>query len=397
MGDTIEITEFLLLVAAIVGVLASRLRVPYSVGLVMAGIALAFLPYSAGLQLTRELIFNTLLPPLVFEAAFQLPWKPLRRDLPVILLLATLGVLLAAALTTVGMHYAAGWPWLAALVFGSLIAATDPVSVIAAFKECGIHGRLRILMEAESLFNDGTAAVAFGIAVALAIGQHSSALQIARTLIVVVGGGIGSGALVAGAILLLARSTEDRLIEITFTTVAAYGSFLLAEHFHLSGILATLTAAIMLGNIGSLGAITADGREAVEAFWEYAAFVANSLIFLLLGLQLAQQKFFALWMPAAAAVVIVILGRALAVYPICWLFSRSALRVEWEHQNLLFWGGLRGALALALALGLPLDMPLRNDIITVSFAVVASSIFVQGLTITPLLRKVAAGERRSKA
>ena len=397
MGHTIEIAEFLLLVAAIVGVLARRLRVPYSVGLVLAGIALAFVPYSAGLPLTRDLIFTTLLPPLVFEAAFQLPWKPLRRDLPLILLLATVGVLLAAALTTVGMHYAAGWPWFAALVFGVLIAATDPVSVIAAFKECGIHGRLRILMEAESLFNDGTAAVAFGIAVALALGQHSSAFEIARTLVVIVGGGIASGVLVAGAILLLAGSTEDRLIELTFTTVAAYGSFLLAEHFHLSGILATVTAAIMLGNLGSLGAITGKGREAVEAFWEYAAFVANSLIFLLLGLQLAQQKFSALWLPAAAAVVIVILGRALAVYPICWLFSRSALRVEMEHQNLLFWGGLRGALALALALGLPLDMPLRYDIITVSFAVVASSIFLQGLTIPPLLRKVAARERGSKA
>jgi CPA1 family monovalent cation:H+ antiporter len=397
VGHTIEIAEFLLLVAAVVGVLARRLRIPYSVGLVLAGIALAFVPYSAGLPLTRDLIFTTLLPPLVFEAAFQLPWKPLRRDLPVILLLATAGVLLATAVTTIGMHYAAGWPWLAALVFGVLIAATDPVSVIAAFKECGIHGRLRILMEAESLFNDGTAAVVFGIAVALALGQHSSAFEIGRTLVVIVGGGITSGALVAGAILLLAGRTEDHLLELTFTTVAAYGSFLLAEHFHLSGILATVTAAIMLGNLGSLGAITARGREAVDAFWEYAAFVANSLIFLLLGLQLAQQKFSTLWFPATAAVVVVILGRALAVYPICWLFSGSALRVERAHQNLLFWGGLRGALALALALGLPLDMPLRYEIITVSFAVVASSIFVQGLTITPLLHKVAAQERGLKS
>lgn len=271
--------------------------------------------------------------------------------------------------------------------------------VIAAFKECGIHGRLSILMEADSLFNDGTAAVAFGIAVALAIGQPSSVFEIARTLILVVGGGIASGALVAGCILLLSGRTEDHLIELTFTAVAAYGSFLLAEHFHLCGILATVTAAIMLGNIGPLGAITGKGRESVEAFWEYAAFVANSLIFLLLGLQLAHQKFSALWLPAAAAIVIVILGRALAVYPICWLFSRSSLRVEMEHQNLLFWGGLRGALALALALGLPLEIPLRNDIITVSFAVVASSIFLQGLTIPPLLRKVAARarERGSKS
>ena len=388
MGHTIEIAEFLLLVAAIVGVIARRLHIPYSVGLVVAGIALAFIPFSAGLPLTPDLIFTTLLPPLVFEAAFQLSWIPLRRDLPVILLLATLGVILAAAVTATGMHFIAGWTWMAALVFGVLIAATDPVSVIAAFKECGIHGRLRILMEAESLFNDGTAAVAFGIIVALAVGEHSSALEVARTLAVVVGGGILSGALIAGAILLLAGRTEDHLIELSFTTVAAYGSFLLAEHFHLSGILATVTAAIMLGNIGPLGAITGKGREAVEAFWEYAAFVANSLIFLLLGLHLAQQHFRPVWLAASAAILLVILGRAVAVYPICWLFSRSSLRVESKHQHLLFWGGLRGALALALALGLPEELPGREDIITVSFAVVAASIFIQGLTIPPMLRKL---------
>ena len=394
MGHTIEIAEFLLLVAAIVAVLGSRLRVPYSVGLVLAGIALAFVPFSADVPLTKDLIFTTLLPPLVFEAAFQLPWKPLRRDLPVILLLATLGVLLAAAFTAAGMHYIAGWTWMAALVFGVLIAATDPVSVIATFKESGVRGRLRLLVEAESLFNDGTAAVAFGIVVVIAQGQLFSALELTRTLVTTAGGGILCGAAVSGAVLLLAGPARDHLVELAFTTVAAYGSFLLAERFHLSGILATVTAGIMLGNRGPLGAITDKGREAVEAFWEFAAFVANSFVFLLLGLHLAQQHFASAWRPAAAAIVIVLLGRAVSVYPCCLLFSRSALRVESKHQHLLFWGGLRGALALALALGLPAELPGREDIITVSFAVVAASIFMQGLTMPPLLRKL--GELTSK-
>ena len=394
MGHTIEIAEFLLLVAAVVAVLASRLRVPYSVGLVLAGIALAFVPFSADVPLTKDLIFTTLLPPLVFEAAFQLPWKPLRRDLPVILLLATLGVLLAAALTAAGMHYIAGWTWMSALVFGVLIAATDPVSVIATFKESGVRGRLRLLVEAESLFNDGTAAVAFGIVVAIALGQRFSAFELTSTLVTTAGGGILCGAAIAGAVLLLAGPATDHLVELAFTTVAAYGSFLLAERFHLSGILATVTAGLMLGNRGPLGAITDKGREAVEAFWEFAAFVANSFVFLLLGLHLAQQHFASAWRPAAAAIVIVLLGRAVSVYPCCLLFSRSALRVESKHQHLLFWGGLRGALALALALGLPAELPGREDIITVSFAVVAASIFMQGLTMPPLLRKL--GELTSK-
>jgi CPA1 family monovalent cation:H+ antiporter len=120
----------------------------------------------------------------------------------------------------------------------------------------------------------------------------------------------------------------------------------------------------------------------------YVAFVLNSLVFLLLGLHLAQQHFSSVWRPAAAAIVIVLFGRALAVYPCCWLFSRSVLRVESKHQHLLFWGGLRGALALALALGLPAELPGREDIITVSFAVVASSIFVQGLTMPRLLHQL---------
>jgi CPA1 family monovalent cation:H+ antiporter len=388
VGHTIEIAEFLLLVAAVVAVLANRLRVPYSVGLVLAGIGLAFVPFSADVPLTKDLIFTTLLPPLVFEAAFQLQWKPLRRDLPVILLLATLGVLLAAALTAAGMHYLAGWTWMAAFVFGVLIAATDPVSVIATFKESGVRGRLRLLVEAESLFNDGTAAVAFGIVVAIALGQNFSAFDLTRTLAITVAGGIVCGAAVAGAVLLLAGPASDHLVELAFTTVAAYGSFLLAEHFRLSGILATVTAGIMLGNLGPLGAITDKGREAVEAFWEFAAFVANSLVFLLLGLHLAQQHFATVWRAAAAAIVTVLLGRAVAVYPCCWLFSRSTLRVEARHQHLLFWGGLRGALALALALGLPAELPGREDIISVSFAVVAASIFIQGLTMPPLLRKL---------
>jgi CPA1 family monovalent cation:H+ antiporter len=388
LAHAIEIAEFLLLVAAVVAVLASRLRVPYSVGLVLAGIALAFVPFSADVPLTKDLIFTTLLPPLVFEAAFQLSWKPLRRDLPVILLLATVGVVLAAALTAAGMHYIAGWTWMAALVFGVLIAATDPVSVIATFKESGVRGRLRLMVEAESLFNDGTAAVAFGIVVAIALGQNFTAFDLTRTLVITAGGGILCGALVAGAVLLLAGPATDHLVELALTTVAAYGSFLLAEHYHLSGILATVTTGIMLGNLGHLGAITDKGREAVEAFWEFAAFVANSLVFLLLGLHLAQQHFASVWRPAAAAIVIVLLGRALTVYPCCWVFSRSTLRVESKHQHLLFWGGLRGALALALALGLPAELPGREDIITVSFAVVAASIFIQGLTMPPLLRKL---------
>jgi CPA1 family monovalent cation:H+ antiporter len=188
--------------------------------------------------------------------------------------------------------------------------------------------------------------------------------------------------------LFLAGRSKDHLVKITFTTVAAYGSFLLAEHLHFSGVLATLTTGLVMGNAGLFGGISDRGREAVEAFWEYVAFAANSLIFLLIGIREAQQNYSAIWIAALIAIALVMLGRAVAVYPICLLFSRSKQKVAAHHQHILVWGGLRGALGLALALGLPDSIPHREDIIAVTFAVVAFSIFVQGLTMTPLLRRM---------
>jgi Na+:H+ antiporter len=384
---TIERIEILLLIAAVVAMLARRLRVPYSIGLVIAGIGLALIPFAPHIQLTKELIFTAFLPPLLFEAAFFIHWRELRKDFSVILVLATIGVALSAGVTAIGMHFLAHWEWTGALVFGILIAATDPVSVIAAFKEAGARGRIRLLVEAESLFNDCTAAVAFTIALAFVSGHGIGVVGGLRTVLVTVVGGLLSGAAVAGVALVLAGTTDDHLVEITFTTIAAYGSFLLAEHFHCSGVLATVTAGLIIGNVGHLR-MSSKSREAVEGFWEYAAFVANSLIFLLIGMRIGNQNFRSFLVPSAIAILLVTLSRAFAIYPCSLLFSRSARRIKTQHQHILFWGGLRGALALALALGLPFEMRHREGILTVAFAVVAFSIIVQGLTIKPLLRSI---------
>lgn len=378
----------LLLVAAVVAMLTRRFKFPYSVGLVAAGMALALLPLAPKISFTKELIFDALLPPLIFEAALCLRWNHLRRELPVILTLASAGVVLAGAVTATGMHYFAHWQWPSALVFGSLIAATDPVSVIATFREAEVQGRLRLLIEAESLFNDGTAAVAFGVAVLFATGHPLTTVGLTTSLLETVGGALLCGAALGGIVLFATGRTEDHLVELTFTTVAAYGSFLLAEQFHFSGVFATITAGLIIGNWGPLGTLSEQGREAVRAFWEYAAFVANSLVFLLIGMHETSQNFAAVWLPSVVAVVFVVLGRAVAVYPLCLLFTRSDLRVTMRHQHVLLWGGLRGALALALALGLPVELAGREEIITVSFGVVAFSVFVQGLTMKPLLRVI---------
>jgi CPA1 family monovalent cation:H+ antiporter len=177
-------------------------------------------------------------------------------------------------------------------------------------------------------------------------------------------------------------------VEITLTTLAAWGSFLLAEHFHVSGVLAALTAGLLVGNVGWMGSISDSGRPAVLAFWEYVAFLANSLVFLLIGGREAEMPLLSVLEAAAVAVVLSLVGRAVAVYPITALFRGRALAVPTGFQHVLWWGGLRGALALALALALPASVPERGDIITVAFAVVAFSIFVQGLTMEPLMRRL---------
>lgn len=378
----------LLLIAGVVAILTRRFRVPYSIGLVIIGIILSLFPFFSDIPFTKDLIFNGFLPPLVFEAAMLIRWKELRKDLPVILMLATVGVCLSAGFIALGMRYLVGWEWISALLFGALIAATDPVSVIATFKEAGVHGRLRLLVEAESLLNDGTAAVVFTVILAAAAGSTPSISGIAEKLIVTVAGGVLCGGLVAGVMLLLAGRTQDYLVEFSFTTVAAYGSFLIAEHFHCSGVLASLTAGLLCGNLGILGAISSRGREAVTAYWEYLGFIANSFIFIIIGIHLSRLDFISVLVPAIIAIILVTLGRAFAVYPSCAVFGRSALRVQGKHQGVLFWGGLRGALALALALGLPAEVPHSEAILLVTFAVVAFSIFVQGLTMTPLLRRM---------
>jgi len=387
---TADLTQLgiLLFLAALVAVLTRRLRLPYTVGLVLAGMGLMVLHLPVRLQLSKDLIFFVFLPPLVFEAAFCMEWRDFRRELPVVGLLATVGVLLAAGVVAAGMHVVLAWAWGSAAVFGMLIAATDPVSVIALFKELGIRGRLRLLLEAESLLNDGTAAVGYVAVVGALAGQPRGVLAVVADLVVAVGGGAAVGAAVTYGFMQLAGRAGDRLVEITLTVLSAYASFFVAEYCHCSGILASLAAGLVVGHSPVVGAKSADCRRTLEHFWEFAAFVANSLIFLLIGVQVAQLQLHGWWLSAAAAIGFVMLGRAAAIYPLCALFDRSRLRVEGAHQHVLFWGGLRGALALALALALPPDLPRREAIVTLTFAVVAFSVFAQGLAMAPLLRRL---------
>jgi CPA1 family monovalent cation:H+ antiporter len=382
---TVERIAFLLFAAAVISMLARRFRLPYTVGLTVTGVGLAFLP-GEPIHLTRELVFTAFLPPLIFEASHQMIWKDVRRELPLTGTLATLGAILSAAIMALGMRYFLGWPWESSLLVGILLSATDPIAVIATFRDLGVAGRLRMIVESESLFNDGTMAVLFAVVLGASQGKGASGGEVALAFALTVVGGAVCGLAVGGAAVLLAGRTDDHLVEITFTTIAAYASFLIAEHFHTSGVIATLTAGMLLGNYGSLGSYSDKGRAEVESFWEYVGFVANSLVFLLMGMTLGSTRIGASFSTIAIVVALMLVGRAVAVYPSCALFLKSRSRLPIPCQHVLFWGGLRGALALALVLGLPESFPGRQEIVTVVFAVVAFSVLLQGVTVGPLMK-----------
>ena len=387
-------TIALLVVAIVVAIVARRLRLPYTVGLVATGAVLAIAHVDIGIALTHAFIFDVALPPLLFEAALFIRWRELRADAAPVLTLAVVGTAISAAAIATGPMWLLHWPLPAAAVFGVLIAATDPVAVIAMFKDTGVHGRLRLLVESESLLNDGVAAVLFALVLAWIGGAAGTPLSVATVMVVSAGGGILIGCAAGYIGILVAGRTSDRMVETAVTVAVAYGSFVGAEQLHVSGVLACVAAGLLMGNLGALGepdcgVLTKEGRAFVVVFWEFAAFIANSLVFILIGVTLARIPYAALgWTALPVAILIVLVGRALTVYPLCLPFAATRWAIPTGMQHVLWWGGLRGALGLALALTVPNTVPLHNEIVIATFAVVGFSAIVQGLTMGPLLRRL---------
>ena len=382
----------LLMVAILVAIAARRLQLPYTVGLVIAGMALALSQVDLGISLTRDIIFDIILPPLLFEAALNLHWGELRRDAMPVLLLSVLGVVISTSTVFLGVRTMLGWPAESALILGVLVSATDPVAVIALFRDLGIKGRTKLLVESESLFNDGVAAVLFSLALTWAGGKSLGAIDGAHLLLVMSGGGIVVGAAAGAIALLVAGRTGDHLVETAVTVVAAYGAFLGAEYFHFSGVLATVTAGLIVGSVGFRAGgqkfgVSHQGRVFALEFWEFLAFLVNSVVFLLIGLAASHIGFTAMgYLPLIVVIVLAVVGRAASVYPICWLIGRSRWAINAKQQHVLMWAGLRGALALALALSLPAWVPMHQAIVLAAFGLVTFSVIVQGLTMRPLLQ-----------
>ena len=393
--NSVEFLVVLLIAASVIAIVAKRFRFPYTVALVVGGLMLSWLrlphlsPLVPGQRpdwLTPDVILFLFLPALVFEGSLKLQLRELRRDSASLLLLANLGVLIAAFVVGYLVHWSTGLPVSVALLFGAIISATDPISVIAIFRDLRMERRLSVIIEGESLLNDGTAAALFQILLAGVIAGHLALTTGIVQFILAVLGGATLGIVLGYVASRITGKINDPEVEITLTTVVAYSSYLLAYQLHLSGIIATAAAGLIVGNLGAKNCMTPESRSAVESFWAYVAFAMNSLVFLLIGLEVHIDALVRSWRPVLLAIVAVLLGRALSVYLLVPASNLLGEKIPGRWQHVIVWGGLRGALALALALSLDNSFPERSRILDLTFGVVVFSILAQGLTVKPLLR-----------
>lgn len=391
LSQTLMMLAGLLLIALMLKPLARRIHLPLAAVLVLVGFVGSELITRAGFdtgldyRLLHDLIIHAFLPLLVFSAAFRIDAELLRRNLMVILLLAVPMLLLTIALVAVLIYYGighpSGFPWAAALLTGAVLAATDASPVTARFARLALPKRLRVLLEGEDLFNDATAIVAFGIALYIATHpaeQIETADVVIRFLVVFFGGGL-IGLLVGLGSLFLSRLFEDHIHQGVITLVAAYGAFLLAHDLlQVSGIMAALVAALIMGRV--IHADFQDQRGSfIDEFWAFLAFIAETLMFLLVGVTITFSMFEERWLAMLVGIAAVLIARGTALW-LAGLSTRKGVSggaLDDSTREVMFLGSLRGAVVVALALSLPTSLPWWWTVQSIAFGVVVFSLFIQ--------------------
>jgi len=407
MESSIEV-EIVVLMMVIVSVAMSVRyfsKLPYTIALIFAGIILSFFHTFPDIQLTPELIFHILLPPLLFEAAFNLNANESKANIKPILIYAVFGVIVSTFVigfflyTIFPMFHINNQviPLVALLLFGAVISSTDPISVLAIFKELGVPTRLSSIIEGESLLNDGISVVIFGIISSIAIEHHQfSLIEGIKDFVIVAFGGAIVGTILGLTFSRITALIDDHLIEITLTTVVTYLTYIIAEYFEVSGVIAVIFAGLMVGNYGVKIGMSPTTRVSVKDFWEYIAFVINSVVFFIIGLEVSKIDFFSNYYYIALGIVAVLVGRVVSIIVLTPIISILDKQIEVKWQSIFIWGGVRGALAMALALAIPKEYEYRDMILIMTFGVVGFSLIIQGLSIGKLLSLLRIGGKDKK-
>ncbi|MDQ1002099.1 CPA1 family monovalent cation:H+ antiporter [Neobacillus niacini] len=359
----------LVMIAAGITAIAKKINQPYPIALVIVGtiIGLVNIPALEPLKdfITESEVFNFViitlfLPALLGEAALKLPFPHLIENKKPILALAFGATLLSFLLVGFSAIWFLGFSISAAFVFAALMSATDPVSVISIFKSVGVNKKLAIVLEGESLFNDGLAVVLFNISayylltyidlgvVGLGFGLWEFIKVI--SLGIIIGGALGY------VFSKLTSYFDDYPLEIIFSLILFYGSFLLAEAVHASGVIAVVVAALVLGNYGAKIGMSPTTKLNINNFWEVTALLANSIVFLMVGLEITRITLTDKWGYIFLAIFIVLISRSISVYTSILFINNFP--ISWKH--VINWGGLKGSLSIALVLSLPRDFTGRE-------------------------------------
>jgi len=395
----ILLISILLASAVLLGVIAQRVRLQLTVVLAVVGFVAGWLLEPLGVEIPlrgeefEEILLFLFLPVLVFDAALGLSTRAFFRNLVPILVLAVPALVVSAVLVGLALSFGLDIPLAAALLFGVFISATDPVAVVAVFRQLGVPERLLTIVEGESLLNDGVAIVGFNILLGAALGERLSVAVGFVDFFLVFFGGAAIGAVV-GSVAAAVLPWLGRLPAAAFSLAVAYGGFVLAEDvLGFSGIMATVAAGLLLSGLAPSRASEAV-REVWDELWESLDYIANALLFLLIGLAIAPDLILDNLGAIALAAVVVIVARALAVVPLVSALERFAgiPPVGWRNEAVLVWCGLRGGVALALALALPESLPQRETFVAMTGGVVLVTLLLNATTISWLVRRLGLSE-----
>ena len=408
-AEQVEQLVLLLIVSLVVVLIARQLRFPYTLALVLVGLLMGVLPFIPTVQFNPEVVLFVFIPALLFEGAWNISATVLLKNWLAVLLLAVPGLLISLLVVAVALHFGAGLTWLEALLLGAIISPTDPVAVVALFRQLRMGERMRTIIEGESLFNDGVGAAVYTVVLGLllvAVGHTTNAadpVQVSLSAVWLFLGGPLIGLVLGFLIARLLRHFDDHLIEMTITFSAAYGIYLLGDLLHTSGLLAVVVAGLILGSFGRQRGMSQRSRAVVDEVWEFIGYIANSLLFLLLGMQIGSSHIGPTLAPLLWAIAGVIFGRALMIFLLFTLHDaiarwyahyrrdkRKSLRssllpVPRSWRPIILLSGLRGALSLALVLSLPHDLPNIGLFEFVTYGVVLVTLVGQGIAMRAIL------------